>query len=152
MPFTNVAPASSPGTTKGNPAHQRKRNIMFKVTRRRLSSLKRHIRQMIADDAGTAAVAAPNSLAFPGSGVFPRLFGPLNGAESRPVATGRSVYHAPMISAEGNRSLEYQAVKRAFDIVGAAALLIALSPILLTVLAVLAITTRGKPLFGQERV
>src|SRR6185436_14445612 len=38
------------------------------------------------------------------------------------------------------------------DLFGSLTLLIALSPVLLIVLAVLAVTTRGKPFFSQERV
>ncbi len=57
-----------------------------------------------------------------------------------------------LVAPEGNLSASYQFAKRAFDIVGAVALLVMLSPILLTVLVVLAITTRGKPMFSQERV
>ncbi len=45
----------------------------------------------------------------------------------------------------------YSTVKRVLDIVGAACLLIVLSPLLLTILGILAITTRGKPLFKQQR-
>jgi lipopolysaccharide/colanic/teichoic acid biosynthesis glycosyltransferase len=58
----------------------------------------------------------------------------------------------PTIRPEGNHSREYQAVKRALDIVGALVLLAVLSPVLLTVLVVLVVTTKGKPLFSQERV
>ncbi len=58
----------------------------------------------------------------------------------------------PVIRAEGNHSAEYQIVKRALDIAGSLIFLVLLSPILLTVLIVLAITTGGKPLFAQERV
>jgi lipopolysaccharide/colanic/teichoic acid biosynthesis glycosyltransferase len=58
----------------------------------------------------------------------------------------------PIVALNGNRSLAYHASKRTLDIVGALAALIALSPILLGVLAVLAITTKGRPLFCQRRV
>lgn len=52
----------------------------------------------------------------------------------------------------GNRSIAYQTIKRTFDIVGALLLLIAFSPIMLVTFVVLAITTKGKPIFRQERV
>jgi lipopolysaccharide/colanic/teichoic acid biosynthesis glycosyltransferase len=58
----------------------------------------------------------------------------------------------PLVAPAGNLSSAYQCIKRTLDVAGAAALLVALSPILLTALAVLTITTRGKPLFAQERV
>ncbi len=57
----------------------------------------------------------------------------------------------PVVAAEGNRSIEYQVVKRLIDIVGSLALLLILSPLLLLLLIVLTITTRGKPLFWQRR-
>ena len=58
----------------------------------------------------------------------------------------------PLISPEGNGSRAYQALKRSFDIAGAAALVILLSPILLTTLMVLTFTTKGRPVFIQERI
>ena len=57
-----------------------------------------------------------------------------------------------IVPAEGNRTAVYLATKRLFDIVGAIALLILLSPIMLSTFVVLAITTRGKPLFRQTRL
>ena len=58
----------------------------------------------------------------------------------------------PLVLPAGNRRPLYLAVKRALDIVGALALLIAASPVLLVTWAVLICTTRGKPFFSQERV
>lgn len=52
----------------------------------------------------------------------------------------------------GNQSWLYGAIKRAADIVGALVLIVLLSPILLTTLLLLTITTKGKPLFVQERI
>ena len=65
---------------------------------------------------------------------------------SRNLAAG-----LPLVAPEGNRSVTYQVAKRLLDIVGAAALIVILSPLLLTLLIVLSITTRGKPLFWQRR-
>lgn len=45
----------------------------------------------------------------------------------------------------------YRFVKRASDIVFSILLILVLSPLLLTVMLVLAVTTRGKPLFKQQR-
>jgi lipopolysaccharide/colanic/teichoic acid biosynthesis glycosyltransferase len=56
------------------------------------------------------------------------------------------------VPAEGNDSLLYRAAKRGFDVVGAAVLMILFAPIMLTALAVLAVTTKGRPIFVQERV
>lgn len=70
-------------------------------------------------------------------------------AGGRRAATGAE---AQFVGAEGNHSGAYRAAKRAADIVGSIVLLLVLSPLLLTVLAVLTVTTRGKPLFSQERV
>jgi lipopolysaccharide/colanic/teichoic acid biosynthesis glycosyltransferase len=52
----------------------------------------------------------------------------------------------------GNRGPAYLATKRLCDLVGAGVLLAVLSPILLATLVVLTVTTRGRPLFIQERV
>ena len=56
------------------------------------------------------------------------------------------------IAAEGNESSLYQVAKRAFDVVGAVVLLVLFAPIMLTTLVLLAITTKGRPLFVQQRV
>ncbi|MBN2474307.1 MAG: sugar transferase [Pirellulales bacterium] len=58
----------------------------------------------------------------------------------------------PTVAAEGNRSLGYLAVKRCLDVIGALGLLIVLSPIILAVLLILLVTTRGRPIFCQRRV
>ena len=57
----------------------------------------------------------------------------------------------PVVAAEGNCSVTYQVVKRLLDVVGSLALILVLSPLLLTLLIVLTISTRGKPLFWQRR-
>jgi len=57
-----------------------------------------------------------------------------------------------LIDPLGNQSKLYLAAKRAFDIAGAIVLIVLLSPILITTYLVLSITTRGKPLFVQERI
>ena len=56
------------------------------------------------------------------------------------------------VTPEGNRSAAYRTAKRALDLLGAAMLLVLLGPLMLAVLAVLAVTTRGKPLYFQRRV
>ena len=48
--------------------------------------------------------------------------------------------------------MAYQTLKRYFDIVGAIGLIILLSPVLFTTFVALMITTRGKPLFIQQRI
>ncbi|HWB09696.1 MAG TPA: sugar transferase [Pirellulales bacterium] len=76
-----------------------------------------------------------------------RCVGPLRPRQSRAAgSTGRA------IMAEGNESLAYRAAKRTFDIVGAVVLLVLTAPITLTTLFVLSITTKGRPIFVQERV
>jgi lipopolysaccharide/colanic/teichoic acid biosynthesis glycosyltransferase len=52
----------------------------------------------------------------------------------------------------GNRSLFYRTVKRTVDVLGALVVLMLLSPLLLVVTAILLVTTRGRPIFVQERV
>lgn len=56
------------------------------------------------------------------------------------------------VPAEGDLSPGYQFAKRTLDIAVAAAALIVLAPVLLTVLAVLTVTTQGRPLYWQWRV
>ncbi|HEX5446491.1 MAG TPA: sugar transferase, partial [Pirellulales bacterium] len=60
--------------------------------------------------------------------------------------------HLRPIAAEGNLSLGYRALKRLADVVGAALLLAAFSPVMLVTLLVLLVTTKGKPIFVQQRV
>jgi len=57
-----------------------------------------------------------------------------------------------VIVRRGNESFLYQAAKRAFDLAGAVVLLALLSPIMLVTWAVLMVTTKGRPIFAQERV
>ena len=119
---------------------------------RPISRLKQAIGRLLTDDAGTAAVLTPQysvDRAFPA--IRAQLFAPNIGNAASGLA-GTVFQQLPVIRAEGNHSVEYQAAKLAIDMIGALVLLIALSPILLTVLIVLAVTTRGKPLFCQERV
>lgn len=52
----------------------------------------------------------------------------------------------------GNRNHLYLAAKRAFDFVGALALIVLFSPILIVTFLVLMVTTKGRPLFFQKRV
>lgn len=59
---------------------------------------------------------------------------------------------AASIEAGGNHSLAYRAGKRLLDFVGAAVLLVLFAPVLLVTLAVLSVTTNGRPIFSQERV
>jgi len=73
---------------------------------------------------------------------------------SRPRPPAGGVLRQPpvQILPEGNRDPIYQASKRALDIIGAAALLVLTAPITLAVLAILTVTTKGRPLFVQQRV
>ena len=125
---------------------------MLNRLNRPISRLKQVIGRLLTDDAGTAAVLAPQysvGRAFPA--IRAQLFAPTTARVALGLA-GIGFQQLPAIRSEGNHSVEYQAAKRAIDIIGALVLLFALSPILLTVLIVLAITTQGKPLFCQERV
>jgi lipopolysaccharide/colanic/teichoic acid biosynthesis glycosyltransferase len=63
------------------------------------------------------------------------------------LAAGREV-----VAPEGNRSAWYSGVKRGLDVAGALFLLVLFWPILLTTYLVLWFTTRGKPVFCQERL
>lgn len=58
----------------------------------------------------------------------------------------------PFIEPRGNLNRGYLLAKRIFDIVGALVLIVVLSPVMLATLLVLTITTKGHPLFFQDRV
>jgi lipopolysaccharide/colanic/teichoic acid biosynthesis glycosyltransferase len=68
------------------------------------------------------------------------------------IAALRLLAGEPIVEAEGNRQALYLTAKRLLDLVGAACLLVLLGPLMLGVLATLTVTTRGKPLFVQERL
>jgi len=68
------------------------------------------------------------------------------------LALERLANDREMIAAAGNRTFAYQTAKRVIDIVGALLAIALLSPILLTTLAVLTITTGARPFFVQRRV
>jgi lipopolysaccharide/colanic/teichoic acid biosynthesis glycosyltransferase len=58
----------------------------------------------------------------------------------------------PLVEAKGNRSASYCFFKRTLDIVGSLALILALSPVLLITWVLLMLTTKGNPLFVQNRI
>jgi lipopolysaccharide/colanic/teichoic acid biosynthesis glycosyltransferase len=58
----------------------------------------------------------------------------------------------PLVEPMGDEAPAYLIAKRVFDIVGALLLLVLLGPIMLVTLIVLAVTTRGRPIFVQQRV
>jgi len=78
---------------------------------------------------------------------------PIRRPSVRPVslADRRLEEGRPLVAAGGNLSPAYRVVKRTLDVLGALAILAVLSPVMLAVLLVLTVTTRGKPLFGQLR-
>ncbi len=57
-----------------------------------------------------------------------------------------------LVAPAGNRSPAYLRAKRLCDFVGATVLLLILGPLLLAVWLILCFTTRGKPVFRQERI
>lgn len=61
-------------------------------------------------------------------------------------------FSATVIPEEGNETVAYRFAKRAFDLAAAIVLIVVFAPIMLTVLLILAITTKGHPVFVQERV
>lgn len=56
------------------------------------------------------------------------------------------------IEREGNLQLAYRVLKRSLDIALSLALIVAFAPILFTTWLVLMVTTRGRPIFAQQRV
>jgi len=77
----------------------------------------------------------------------------------RPVAAGsvspairQLVEGREFVAPEGNLSAGYQQAKRAFDVLGALALLSLLGPVMLAIYAVLWVTTGGRPVYRQVRI
>jgi lipopolysaccharide/colanic/teichoic acid biosynthesis glycosyltransferase len=68
-------------------------------------------------------------------------------AKSRPATAEQWA-----IRPAGNRSPAYLATKRLIDVLGSVVLLTILSPLLLVVTIILLVTTRGRPIFVQQRV
>jgi lipopolysaccharide/colanic/teichoic acid biosynthesis glycosyltransferase len=58
----------------------------------------------------------------------------------------------PLVAPAGNRSSIYLFAKRTIDLAGGLTLFILLSPLLIAMLLVLAITTKGRPIFCQQRL
>jgi lipopolysaccharide/colanic/teichoic acid biosynthesis glycosyltransferase len=75
-------------------------------------------------------------------------------APIRPVSRFRQLLTAGqlLVEPDGNLSSAYLQTKRALDIVGSLALLVVLSPIMLTVYLALWVATRGHPIFRQVRL
>jgi lipopolysaccharide/colanic/teichoic acid biosynthesis glycosyltransferase len=73
-------------------------------------------------------------------------------AASFSLAQLRLDQNEPLVEPEGNLRRSYRIAKRALDIVGAFVAIVLLSPLLASVFIVLCITTRGRPLFRQERI
>jgi lipopolysaccharide/colanic/teichoic acid biosynthesis glycosyltransferase len=71
---------------------------------------------------------------------------------TRSLALERLHAGLPFVAAEGNPCAKYRTAKRLLDIVGASAILLVASPVILTALVVLTITTGGRPLFVQRRL
>ena len=67
------------------------------------------------------------------------------------LAKVRFEQNEPIVTPQGNQRLSYRFAKRTMDIVGSIMVLFLLSPILLTTLVVLTITTKGRPFFVQQR-
>ena len=103
------------------------------------------------------AVLTPDEFSTPtapsAEGVAGRRVAAHEAAPSRVSLAVRNLMSGrPIVEAEGNRSLSYLAAKRALDVLGAVMLLVMLSPVMLVALAVLIVTTKGRPLFIQQRV
>ncbi len=76
---------------------------------------------------------------------------PLTGRRNSSVDTWLRIGRR-IVRPDGNRSLAYLAAKRLFDVVGALAVLVLISPVLVAVFLVLLVTTRGRPFFFQKRL
>ncbi len=73
-------------------------------------------------------------------------------ATSFSLAQARLEANEPIVEPEGNLELTYRLAKRALDVIGSAALIVMLSPILVGVFIVLCFTTKGRPIIRQQRV
>jgi lipopolysaccharide/colanic/teichoic acid biosynthesis glycosyltransferase len=56
------------------------------------------------------------------------------------------------VAPEGNRHWLYRTLKRALDVLGTLVLLLILSPVMIVSFLLLVLTTKGRPIFVQERV
>jgi lipopolysaccharide/colanic/teichoic acid biosynthesis glycosyltransferase len=116
-------------------------------TQQAIRRFRNFLTRLIADETGTAATfsLSPNSTPI----LDWQLAQPRRDFNRRKVSVASATW---LVAPAGNLSASYQSTKRLLDMIGAGTLLLVLSPVLLTVLAVLMITTRGKPIFSQERV
>lgn len=76
----------------------------------------------------------------------------LNVEVNRQRTQARLDENKTIVAPQGNSCRLYSACKRAFDLVGGAMLLVALSPVMMVTLVVLTITTKGRPLYRQQRI
>jgi lipopolysaccharide/colanic/teichoic acid biosynthesis glycosyltransferase len=82
----------------------------------------------------------------------PRVRRPVKSAPRYSLAIERLEQGQAFVKPAGNQTSAYLIAKRALDIVGALGLVVALSPVMLTAVIVLTITTKGRPLFVQKRL
>lgn len=85
------------------------------------------------------------------------LYDTFDAVAPQPLLRRAPVHPRPLVdvgfmAAEGNRSTAFRFAKRAIDIVGALVVLAILAPVMLATLAVLLVTTKGRPLYSQIRV
>jgi lipopolysaccharide/colanic/teichoic acid biosynthesis glycosyltransferase len=62
------------------------------------------------------------------------------------------LHELPLVFAGGNRSRLYLATRRTFDVIGMLVAMLLFAPIMIVSFVVLMVTTRGCPLFRQERI
>ena len=58
----------------------------------------------------------------------------------------------PLVTAKRNHDVVYQTIKRSMDVAGSLVFLMLFSPLLVAVYLLLFITTKGQPIFCQERI
>jgi lipopolysaccharide/colanic/teichoic acid biosynthesis glycosyltransferase len=86
----------------------------------------------------------------PGSTSTTRIRKPTGPADS--IVDRRMAAGQPFVEPQGNLTRGYLVWKRLFDVVGTLCLLLFLAPVILTTFLVLMVTTRGRPLFWQDRM
>lgn len=105
--------------------------------------------ETLDSQAGELSVVAPASTPVEAEG--PR---PIRPVSNQPVSIALQKLERgePFVAPLGNRHRAYRALKRAFDLFGAIVLILVFSPILIGTFCLLTITTKGRPLFFQQRV
>lgn len=98
----------------------------------------------------TLCPPAPKAAAAPRRAKAPKPAKPVKPATTY-APTPAVAHDRPVVVAQGNRDKAFQRCKRIFDFFGSLCLIVCFSPIMLVTFAMLMVTTRGRPIFAQQR-